>query len=159
MRPMPARRLAALTALALVPATAGCGASDSPPVDAACTASPDAIERALARAPAPVALPSGTRLSECVAGARSDADLQNTGLVLSRTADHLAERAQRGDAAAALDLGYLVGAARRGAARTNGTNAELAHRMESAARVLVAGGRPGVAGALQRGMHAGEATG
>jgi hypothetical protein len=159
MPPMPARRLAALIALALAPATAGCGASDPPPVDAACMASPGAIERALTRAPAPVALPSGTRLSECVADARTDADLQNTGLVLTRAADHLADRAQRGDAAAAVGLGYLVGAARRGAARTNGIHAELARRLESAARVLADSRRSGVAGALERGVRAGRATG
>src|SRR4051794_3870380 len=155
-----ARRLVALLALApLALAAAGCGEGDPPPVDAACIASPAAIERALARAPAPVTLPSGTRLSECVAGARSDADLQNAGLVLTRAADHLADRAQRGDAGAALDLGYLVGAARRGAARTNGIHAELARRLESAARILADGGGANLASALQRGLRAGEATG
>jgi hypothetical protein len=154
------RRIAALLALAaLGAAPAGCGGSDPAPVDAACLDSPGAIERALARAPAPVTLASGTRLSECVAGARTDADLQNAGLVLTRAADHLAGRAQRGDAGAALDLGYLVGAARRGAARTNGIHAELAHRVESAARVAADGSGPAVAAALQRGLRAGEATG
>jgi hypothetical protein len=156
-----APRLAAL--LALVPlalAAAGCGGGDPPPVDAACTASPEAIERALSRAPAPVALASGTRLSECIADARSDADLQNAGIVLTRAADHLAARAQGGDTGAAVALGYLVGAARRGAARTNGIHAELARRVESAARVLATRrGGAGVAGALQRGLRAGEATG
>src|SRR5919206_1066474 len=131
------RRLAALLALAAaLGAAAGCGGGDPPGVDEACLASPDAIERALARAPAPVTLGSGTRLSECVSRARSDGDLQTTGLVLTRAADHLAGRAQHGDADAALDLGYLVGAARRGAARTNGIHAELARRVESSARVL-----------------------
>jgi hypothetical protein len=154
------RRLAALLALvAAMGATAGCGgAADPKPVDDACLSSPDAIERALARAPSPVTLASGTRLSDCVSGARSDADLQNAGAVLTRAADHLAGRAQRGDADAALDLGYLVGAARRGAKRTNGIHAELAHRVESAARVLADGGET-VAAALERGLRAGEATG
>jgi hypothetical protein len=157
---MPARRLAALPALALALAAAGCGSGDdAAPVAAACTASPGAIERALARAPAPVTLASGTRLSDCVAGARTDADLQNAGLVLTRAADHLADRAQRGDAGAALDLGYLVGAARRGAARTNGIHAELARRVESAARVLADGRSANLAGALERGLRAGRATG
>jgi hypothetical protein len=153
------RRLALLLALApLGLAAAACGTGDPPPLDAACTASPEAIERALARAPAPVTLSSGTRLSECVARARSDADLQNEGVVLTRAADHLALRAQRGDARAALGLGYLVGAARRGAAHTAGIHAELAHRVESAAR-LPADGGPDVVSALQRGLRAGEATG
>jgi hypothetical protein len=153
------RRLAALLALAAaLGAAAGCGGGDPPGVDEACLASPDAIERALARAPAPVTLRSGTRLSECVSHARSDSDLQNAGLVLTRAADDLAARAERGDAHAAVGLGYLVGAARRGARRTNGIHAELQRRVESAARVL-AGRGPGVARALARGMRAGEATG
>jgi hypothetical protein len=156
---MPRRTAALLAAAALGTAAAGCRSGDPPRVDDACTGSPAAIERALARAPRPVALPSGTRLSECVADARTDADLQNAGLVLTRAADHLAARAQRGDAGAAVELGYLVGAARRGAARTNGIHAELAHRLESAARVLADGDGAGAAAALARGMRAGEATG
>jgi hypothetical protein len=156
MAPRPAALLAVAAALGAI---AGCGSSDPPRIDEACLSSPDRIERALARAPAPVTLASGTRLSDCVSRARSDADLQTTGLVLTRAADHLAGRAQRGDAQAAVALGYLVGAARRGAARTNGIHAELAHRVESAARVLAAGGEDAVEGALERGVRAGQATG
>jgi hypothetical protein len=156
MRRRPAALLAVAAALG---AAAGCGSTDPKPVDPACLASPGAIERALARAPAPVTLASGIRLSDCVSGADTDADLQNAGLVLTRAADHLASRAQRGDPQAALGLGYLVGATRRGAARTNGTRAELAHRVEASARVLADGGGPAAAAALQRGLRAGEATG
>jgi hypothetical protein len=157
MRAMP-RRLVALLALAALGVAAGCGDEDSPPLDAACTSSPATIERAIARAPAPVTLASGTRLSECVSHARSDAELQNAGAVLTRAADHLAVRAEHGDPRAAVGLGYLVGAARRGAQRTAGIHAELAHRVESAARVLADRG-PAVASALQRGLRAGEASG
>jgi len=151
------RPLAALLALAALGA-AGCGADEPPPLDAACTASAAAIERALDRAPAPVTLPSGTRLSQCVSRARSDSDLQTAGVVLVRAADDLAVRAQRGDTAAAVGLGYLVGAARRGAKRTAGIHAELQHRVESSARVLTDSGET-IAAALQRGLRAGEATG
>jgi hypothetical protein len=156
------RRLAALLALALTAlGGAACGAGDPPRPDPACIASPQAIERALNHAPSPVTLPSGTRLSDCVAKSQSDADLQNTALVLTRVADDLSTRAQRGDAEAALGLGYLVGAARRGAAHTNGIHAELQHRMESAARPLSeeSSGSPTITRALARGMRAGEATG
>ena len=45
------------------------------------------------------------------------------------------------------------------AARTNGIHAELAHRVESAARVLADGGSANLAGALERGLRAGRATG
>jgi hypothetical protein len=156
---MPRRAAALLAVTAALGAVAGCGAADPPPVDEACLSSPDAIERALSRAPAPVTLRSGTKLSQCVARARTDADLQTAGLVLTRAADHLAGRAEQGDAHAALALGYLVGAARRGAAQTNGIHAELAHRVESAARLLADTGGPAVEGALERGLRAGQATG
>jgi hypothetical protein len=147
----------ALVALALLLATA-CGGRDDPPLDAVCTSSPGAIERALARAPAAVTLGGGTRLSDCVSRARSDAELQNAGAVLTAAAEHLAVRAQDGDAGAGLALGYLVGAARRGAARTPGLHAQLARRMESAAAFVDEGG-PAVAAALERGLRAGRATG
>ena len=147
------RVLALLAAVAL----AACGATTTP-LDEACLGSAGTIERALARAPRPVTLPSGTRLSQCVANARSDADLQNAGAVLTRAADHLSAQARAGDAGAALRLGYLVGAARRGAERTAGIHAELQRHIERAAAVLDdAGAR--VAGALARGQRAGEATG
>src|SRR4051812_24004657 len=149
-------RPAALVAFALL-AAAGCGADD-PPLDAACTSSPEAIERALARAPGPVTVGGGTRLSDCVSRARSDAELQNAGVVLTGAADHLAVRARGGDARAGLALGYLVGAARRGAARTPGLQAQLARRMASAAAFVDEGG-PEVATALERGLRAGRATG
>ncbi len=136
MPPMP-RRIAALLALAALGAAAGCGSGDPPPLDAQCTVSPGVIERALARAPQPVTLSTGTRLSECVSHAQSDAELQTAGAVLTRAADDLASRAQRGDAEAAVGLGYLVGAARRGAKRTAGIHAELA----APRRELGAGGR------------------
>ena len=149
------RALALFTAAAL----SACGATGERPLDDACLSGSQAIERALARAPAPVRLPSGTRLSQCVADARSDADLQSAGLVLTRAADHLAATATAGgDEQAALRLGYLVGAARRGAARTAGIHAELQRHIERAAAVLVDAG-PRLAAALARGQRAGEATG
>jgi hypothetical protein len=145
--------LALLAAVSL----AACGAAHDP-LDEACLSGPDVIERALTRAPRPVTLPSGTPLSHCVSNARSDADLQSAGMVLTRAADDLSARARTGDTDAALRLGYLVGAARRGAKRTAGIHAELQRHIERAAAVLEdAGGR--VASAVARGQRAGEATG
>jgi hypothetical protein len=147
-------RPTALAACALL-ALAGCGA-DEAPLDEGCLESSEAIVRALGRAPSPVALGSGARLSECVSNARRDSELQNAGIVLTRAADDLAVRAERGDARAAVGLGYLVGAARRGAARTSGIHAELLRRVERAAAYVEDGGD---GGALRRGLRAGEATG
>jgi hypothetical protein len=136
---------------------AACGAAHEP-LDEACVESPRAIEHALGRAPEPVRLPTGTRLSECVANARTDADLQGAGLVLTRAADQLADAARRGDTAAALRLGYLVGATRRGARRTEGIHAQLQRRIERTTAYLGDAGQ-GVSSAVGRGRRAGEATG
>jgi hypothetical protein len=147
------RVLVALAAVSLM----ACG-DGAEPLDEACLDSPGTIERALARAPAPVTLPGGTRLSECVADARSDADLQNAGTILTRAADHLSGAAAGGDAVAALRLGYLVGATRRGARSTAGIHAELQRRIERAAAHLEEVGAR-VTAALARGLRAGEASG
>jgi hypothetical protein len=140
-----------------VVAVAACG-GDTAPLDEACVESPGAIERALTRAPAPVTLATGTKLSTCVAHARSDADLQNAGLVFTRAADDLAEAAGRGDTSAAVRLGYLVGAVRRGARRTEGIHAQLQRRIERTTAYLGRAGRP-VTVAVSRGRRAGEASG
>ena len=151
--PAMVRVLALLAAASL----AACG-SATDPLDEACVSGPAAIERALTRAPAAVTLPSGARLSQCVSNARSDADLQTAGAVLTRAADHLSAQARAGDADAALRLGYLVGAARRGAKRTAGIHAELQRHIERAAAVLDGTGAR-IAAALAHGQRAGEATG
>src|SRR4051794_13562553 len=109
------RRRVAL--VALVVAAAGCGAQDST-LAPGCTDDTASIARALQRAPAPVRLSDGTRLSDCLAKADTDAELQSFGALVTQVADDLADR---GDA---VRLGYLIGAARRGAARTNGVGLE-----------------------------------
>ena len=147
------RLAAALVCLAL----AGCG-EDDPPLDVTCRESPDAIVRALDGVPGPVALASGTRLSQCVSRAASDAQLQSVGVVLTDASELLARRAETGDERAALQLGYLAGAVRRGAARTGGVHAELERRIGRAGAFLDAAGAR-VEQALLRGLRAGEARG
>jgi hypothetical protein len=152
---MPRAIATSLAAIAM--AASGCGDSTPAPVSPACVRDGRVILRSLARAPGPVALPDGTRLSDCVAHAQSDADLQNFGVLITRLADDLAERAPR-DPRLAAQLGYLIGAARRGSAHTNGVSAELVHRLESTVRR--AGTSSAAAGAaLRRGLDAGERTG
>ena len=111
---------------------------------------------ALRAAPGQVRLDDGTPLSTCLRRARSDADLQQVGRVFTAAADGLALQASRSDTAA-LRLGYLIAAARRGARTSNGVAAELLRRLESA---------PGLDGppaahrpAFDRGMVAGERDG
>ena len=124
---------------------------------ASCFSDADVYARALETAPDPVRLPGGSPISTCVELASQPADLQNLGAVTTRTADRLAEQAET-DPRAALALGYLVGAVQRGAQRTNGTQLELAFRIGRSAGRL-GSPPPRIAGALQRGMAAGERSG
>ena len=150
--------LVVLAVLALCLALGACG-EEPRQVAAACTRGAGAIERALQRAPGAVVLPGGVPVSACVADADTDAELQNTGAVLTAAAEHLAARAEAGDATAALRLGFLAGAVRRGAAHSAGIGAQLQRRIEMAG-ADVAGGADGAAQrALQRGLAAGTERG
>jgi hypothetical protein len=140
--------------VALLALASGCGAG-SKPVPPSCLSGPQDIERALLSAPGPVALGDGTRLSQCVARATSDSDLQNVGLVFTQAADHLALRISDHDTA--VRLGYLIGATRRGALHTAGVATELARRVEQDAHVDAAA--PDTNSALHRGLTAGENAG
>ncbi len=109
-------------------------------------------------APAGVKLADGTPLSRCVRLATSDSDLQTLGVALTAEAERLADRALRGEAASAVALGYLIGAADRGAAKTAGVSTELVFRLRAAGR-RVQGSRPEIDAALERGIAAGTARG
>ena len=145
-------RVAVVTAAALAAAiAAGCG-SHPAPLSPACGQGADAILRALANAPGPVRLADGTRLSECVTHAYDDGELQSLGFALTPAPDRLAARATP---AAALELGYLIGAVRRGASRTNGIHLELVRRLEGTATF----DDPRLLEAARRGIAAGESGG
>ncbi len=153
---MSARRAAlALPTLAVALAAAGCGDEDRP-LPAACASGPAPAVRALATAPGPVRLVGGTKLSSCVERARSDADIQTVGSVLTRTADTLAGAMDRSDEAA-LQLGYLIGAVRKGARHTSGIHQELVRRVDQA--IGIDGAPPRRRAAFDRGLAAGERTG
>jgi uncharacterized lipoprotein YajG len=143
--------------VAAVLALAGCGAQEDS-LAAGCTDDPATLVRALEKAPAAVVLADGSRLSECVRNARSDGELQNVGISMSRAADRLLDRAQAGDDQAAVALGYLTGAARRGGDQTNGVGVELVRRIELRAGSL-AKGSGALAAEVQRGLRAGQADG
>jgi hypothetical protein len=157
----PMRRTAALAfAVGLVLTAEGC-TKDPPRMPRACTdTSRDGYERALAAAPRgrAVRLPGGVTISTCTRRVRSDAELQNLGTVVHGVAEALADRAAGGDAAAALELGFLVGAIGVGAERSNGIAAELARRVESTTARVVDGPKE-VTAALARGGEAGRARG
>lgn len=90
-----------------------------------------AIRSALAKAPGPVALPDGTRLSDCLAHPVDGGDLETIGSTMLRVTQQLADAAAGGgDPAALTQLGYLIGAMYRGAARAGGANDELVRRLD-----------------------------
>jgi hypothetical protein len=159
----PMRRLAALALLAApaitAVAAAGCG-TQYVPMPATCTDTNAAgYARALRAAPADVRLPGGTRISECLHRVRDDAELQNLGAILFRTAERQATLArERRDPGAALRLGYLAGAVHAGAGGTaGGPGAELVNRIDRPAASLLDGGA--LERAVRRGIAAGEARG
>ena len=154
----PMRCLAAL-GVALALALTAC-TKDEPAMPATCTTThADGYARALRAVPAPVRLPGGTRISECLRRVRTDSDLQDLGVILYQVADRLGDRARAGrDPAAARELGYLAGAVRAGAERSNGISSELSRRIDRSG-IGIDELSPTMARALQAGLVAGGTTG
>lgn len=128
-RPFRPRTLAAALATAVAAlAVGGCGEEASLP--SACgQATAGDVMQVLAAAPERAALADGTRLSECVDRAEDDGALQTLGLTFVATADRLAAQVGR-SREAAFRLGFLIGAAERGAGPTGGLQGELVHRLQ-----------------------------
>src|SRR4051794_14252689 len=142
-------------------AAAGCGGQgDSTPV--ACLEGASAYEKALQDAPSEVLLGDGTPISECLAPNQQAGDLARVGeaIVAAATSLNAAAREDSG-ADAALQLGYLLGAAQRGAAASEGIHSDLVRRLTVAAR-FAPDRRPLPAGFLAQyseGFKAGRVTG
>jgi len=123
-------RIGVVCVIALL-ALGGCG-DRTPPSEACIQAQPADVLQALEHAPGHVALADGTPLSQCVRRTLDEARLQALGATLTAAADSLARRMRASDAAA-LQLGFLIGAADRGAAQAAGLQGELANRIAGAA--------------------------
>ena len=153
--------LAIATTFAAAALATGCGGvKGSTPV--ACLNGPGAYMKALAAAPGTVKLSGETPISDCLVENQQGGDLATVGgsMVTAATKLSAAARAKPGGDAN-LQLGYLVGAARRGAERTAGIHAELIRRLVVAARYSP-DNRPLPATFLatyQRGFNAGESSG
>lgn len=123
--------LACLAALAL----AGCGESRDSETPVSCLEGAEAYERALARAPGAVRLGGETPLEDCLAENQNGGDLGAVGEAMVETATALnAEARQDPGGQATLELGYLIGAAERGAEETEGIHTDLIRRLVVAAR-------------------------
>jgi len=117
-----------------VVALAGCGSQDgSTPV--ACLEGAGAYEKALREAPGEVLLGGETPISDCLASNQSGGDLARVGEAMVETATTLNAEAREADGGqAAVELGYLLGAAQRGAEDSEGIHADLVRRLTVAAR-------------------------
>ena len=138
-------------------AAVGCGdQDDSTPV--ACLEGAGAYERALAAAPDEVLLDGETPISECLAHNQTGGDLARVGeaMIEAATALNAEARAQPGGDAS-LQLGYLLGAAERGAEESEGIHSDLVRRLTVAARY--APGRLPLQPAFYRAYRSGYAAG
>lgn len=125
--------LALLACLSLI--AAGCGEQDDDSTPVACLEGARAYERALAAAPGEVQLGGETPISECLVRNQETGDLARVGEAMIDAATDLnaAARAEPGGDAG-LQLGYLLGAAQRGAEESEGIHADLVRRLTVAAR-------------------------
>jgi hypothetical protein len=155
------RRCLSIAAILLASTAIGCGAtSDSTPV--ACLQGPGPYLAALKDAPGTVELSDGTTVGGCLVENQKPGDLATVGAALvTATAQLNAEARAEPGGAANLRLGYLLGAAQRGAGGTSGIHADLIRRLSAAARYSPGGDPlpPGFLPTLQRGLEAGEAHG
>lgn len=136
----------------LIALVAGCGSDKSERLPAACTDGSAAITKALARAPGAVTV-QGTPISHCFNRDANGDDVQIVGGFLLAVAQQLGDRARAGDQDAALQLGYLIGAATKGAER-NGLGDEVVRRLQAETDGLGHG-----RAAYERGLRAGLARG
>jgi hypothetical protein len=132
---MRAPKAIAVLACAAVLASAGCGGQNDDSTPVACLEGTGAYLSALRAAPGVVEVGGVTPISECLAENQQAGDLATVGEAMIETATKLnsAARAKPGGDAG-LELGYLLGAAERGAEKTEGIHADLIRRLTVAAR-------------------------
>lgn len=129
------RQIAALAlGAALVLAALGCGdTGEATPV--ACLEGADTYMGALDDAPGAVRLSGEVPISDCLAENQPGGQLATVGMAMVSAATRLnAEARAQPGGTANLELGYLLGAAQRGAEGTSGIHAELVRRLAAAAR-------------------------
>ncbi len=150
--------LACLAALA----AAGCGSQGDSSTPVACLEGEAAYLEALKAAPGEVELTGETLISECLAENQQAGDLATVGETLVTTATKLnAEARAEPGGDANLQLGYLLGAAQRGAEKTEGIHSDLIRRLTVAAR-FAPGAQPlgkEFLATYAKGFTAGHATG
>ena len=121
-----------------------------------------AYEKALAAAPGTVEIAGETLISECLTRNQSGGDLSRVGEAMIETATQLnAEARAEPGGEANLQLGYLLGAAERGAEESEGIHTDLVRRLVVAARFVPdkQASPPGFLPTYSEGFEAGRADG
>jgi hypothetical protein len=121
-----------LVAIAFGVSACGDGGDGTP---VACLDGKGAYLGALGDAPGEVRLSGEAPISDCLAENQPGGELATVGATMVAVATQLNAEARSGaGGGAALRLGYLIGAAQRGAEATEGIHADLVRRLEAAAR-------------------------
>lgn len=130
------RRVMALGAAALIAAAVGaCGSDEPPDTPAACAAPARAYLEALEGAPGEVLIAGTTPIGDCLVEEQDPGVLATVGEAMVAAATELNRAARTApDRQLAVQLGYLVGAARQASSSTGGIHEDLVLRLESAAR-------------------------
>ena len=134
MRFVARHALACLSVAVIALMAFGCESqNDSTPV--ACLEGAGAYEKALREAPGEVLLAGETPISDCLTQNQGGGDLARVGEAMVETATTLNAKAREEDGGqAAVELGYLLGAAQRGAEDSEGIHTDLVRRLTVAAR-------------------------
>lgn len=143
-----------LTLIAAVLALPGCARDEREALPSACTGGAAGFRDALQAAPGQVRV-GGVPISGCFVREAAAGDVVLVGQAVLDAAAPLADRARtRPGSPEAAQLGYLVGAVRRGAADTQGIHDELVRRLDQEL-----GGVETEAAAFRRGLAAGRRSG
>lgn len=149
-----------LAAAALLGAS-GCGEPGGN-TRVACLEGAGTYLKALEAAPGAVKLRGETPISDCLTENQQGGELATVGTAMVAAATKLnAEARAEPGGEANLRLGYLLGAAERGAARTDGIHAELIRRLSTAVRYSPDNRPlpPAFQSTYREGFDAGEARG
>jgi hypothetical protein len=137
----------------------GCGSKQNDEAPAACLVGNQAYLQALQRAPAPVRLGGTTPISDCLVPEQSQGQLASIGQEMIVAATKLNAESRRDvSGPAPVELGYLLGAASKGA---DPIHTDLIRRLNSAAQFSPSGKAlpTSFATAFGRGYAAGHASG
>jgi hypothetical protein len=132
------KRVAGAIAAGAILLLVGCGNSQDDQAPASCLVGNAAYLRALERAPAPVLLGSTTPISDCLVPEQSQGQLASIGEEMIVAATKLTAESRRDPSGKApVELGYLLGAASKGA---DPIHTDLVRRLNSSAHFSESGG-------------------